>query len=109
MANKQTTGERLVAVETNLKNLNERVDTGFTEIKGSIKELSTQINVLVPTLVTQAQMSEKVSDLQKELSSMKLELTNAKRKSSLQTWLTSTMSAIVAVILTILIQAYFNK
>lgn len=108
MANNLTQAERMVKVETNLSNLNEKVDTGFSQINTSIKDLGVEIRTLVPTLVTQKQLTEKVTDLEKKLVELNLELVTSKKRSSFQTWLTSSLSAILAVVLTILIQNYFK-
>lgn len=100
--------ERLMALETNLTNLDKRVETGFSDLKGDLKELTTTVQQLVPTLVTQTQLTEKVTDLDKEIVALKTELKNSTRRNSYQVWITSSLTAVLAVVLTILIQNYFK-
>ena len=108
MAAKLTQAERMIRVETNLSNLDKKLEEGMAEIKGSIKELSIQFNLAIPTFVTQPVMTEKIALLEKELIEMKRDVISAKRKSSWQTFVTSSLSAVLAVVLTILIQDYFR-
>lgn len=97
-----------MAVETNLKNLNDKVDNGFADLKGTMKDISTQIQLVIPTLVTHAQMTEKITDLEKQLVDVRNDLLKSKGRNTLQTWITSSLSAAFAVLLTILIQSYFR-
>ena len=104
-----TQAERMMRVETNLDNLNKKVDSGFDDVKAEIKQLTATVQQLVPTLVTQTQLTEKVSDLNTEIVELKQDVKDSKRKSALYTFITSTLSAGFAVILTVLLQNYFNK
>lgn len=104
-----TQAERLMKLETNVDNLDKKVDAGFSDVKTDLKALNSTVQSLIPTLVTQTQLTEKVTDLNSEIVQLKTDLESSKRKSSIYTFITSSLSAILAVILTILIQAYFNK
>lgn len=108
MANKLTMAERMIKLETNVDNLKGQVEAGFTDVKNDLKLITATVQNLVPTLVTQAQLAEKVTDLDKEILVLKKELHQAKSKNTIQTWITSTLSAILAVVLTVLIQSYFR-
>lgn len=103
-----TTAERIMKLETNVENLDKKVDAGFADLKTDLKELSLTVQQLVPTLVTQTQLTERITDLDKEIAQLKLEIVTAKRKSSVQTWVTSSLSAVLAVVLTVLIQSYLR-
>jgi|SRR5690606_6005549 len=87
--------ERLVAVETNLKNVTESVRAGFAETKESIKELSQKVDLLTPTLVTEEKHN---TDLQQVFGAIK----EIRR----QRWVQNTLSAILGATLTLLV-AYF--
>ena len=104
-----TQAERMMRLETNVENLDKKLETGFADVKTDIKTLSTTVQQLVPTLVTQAQLADKVNQMTKEIGELKLDLLAAKRKNTLTVWLTSTLSAVLAVILTVLVQEYFKK
>lgn len=106
--NTLTQAERLMKLETNVENLDKKVEIGFADIKGDLKELAGTVQQLVPTLVTQTQLTEKVADLTTDIASLKVDLANAKRKNNYQVWVTSTSTAVLAVVLTILIQNYFK-
>lgn len=95
-------------LETNVENLDKKVDAGFLDIKSDLKTLSANVQQLVPTLVTQTQLADKITDLSKEIVELKADIGAAKKKSSLQTFITSALSAAFAVVMTILIQAYFR-
>lgn len=107
MATKQE-NERIAVVETNLINLDKKVEVGFADIKSDVKTLTVTVQQLVPTLVTQTQLTEEVADLTADIASLKVDLANARRKNSYQVWITSTSTAVMAVVLTILIQNYFK-
>lgn len=98
-----------MAVETNLLNLDKKVTEKFAETNTAIKDLATTVNLAVATFVTQAQLTEKLTDVDKEIITLKSDLVSAKKRSALQTWLTGTLSAIFGAILAILIQAYFTR
>jgi predicted outer membrane lipoprotein len=90
--------ERLAVLET-------KVDSLIKSVEG----VTTKLDLLLPTFVTQAQLTEKTSGLNGEITALKVELVNAKKRSNLQTWLTGTLSAAFGVFMTILIQGYFSK
>ena len=96
-------------LETNVENLDKKLETGFADVKTDIKTLSATVQQLVPTLVTQTQLADKVNQMTKEIGVLKLDLQAAKRKNALTVWVTSSISSILAVILTVLIQEYFSK
>lgn len=95
-------------LETNVQNLDKKVETGFADIKTDLKSLSLTVQQLVPTLVTQTQLTEKVADLMTDIATLKVDLANAKRKNSYQVWVTSSTTIVFTVALTILIQSYFK-
>lgn len=82
--------ERLAVVENNINALAVTVKEGFAETKESIKEVNHKLDQSLPTFATKA------------------ELEQYKKKSSLQVWLTGTLSAIFGVVMTILIQSYLR-
>lgn len=85
--------------------LETKVDTVIESLKG----VTTRLDMLLPTLVTQSQLAEKTAPLHNEITALKIELVNAKKRSTLQTWLTGTLSAAFGVFMTVLIQGYFSK
>ena len=100
----------MMRLETNVENLDKKLETGFADVKTDLKTLSESVQQLVPTLlVTQTQLADKVNDMTKEIGVLKLDLQAAKRKNTLTVWITSTLSAVLAVILTVLVQEYFRK
>lgn len=101
-------GERMARLEEKTDNIEKKVDQGFADVKNNIKDLTLTVQQLVPTLVTQTQMTEKVTELDKEIVTLKTLLTNSSRRNSLQNWITSSLAAVFAVVLTILIQNYFR-
>lgn len=90
--------ERLAVLET-------KVDS----IIDSQKSITTKLDMLIPTLVTQSQLNEKTAALNAEIAALKLELSTTKRRSALQTWLTGTLSAALGALLAVLIQGYFTR
>lgn len=82
--------ERLAVVETKLDVLSEQV-----------KGISDKLDLLLPTYVTK-------DEHEKTKATLELEIQEAKRKSGLFTWITSTLAAVFAVIMTILVQNYFG-
>lgn len=103
-----TQAERLMKLETNVDNLDKKVEVGFADLKTDLKELTMTVQGLVPTLVTQTQLTERVTELDKEIVGLKADLSLSSRRNSYQTWVTSTLTAIFAVVLTVLIQSYFK-
>lgn len=104
-----STQERLVAVETNLKNLDTKVTDSFSELKDSVKEVNYQLRELVPAVVTHEQLNEKLTERDKAITAVRLEVVQAKKRTALQTWLTGTLSAVFGVVMTILVQGYLNR
>ena len=104
---KLTQTERLAVVETNIKNLDEKVEAGFLEVKGSLKDLAASLQLYVTTTVTHTQLTERVAELNSEIAKLGLELEQTKKRNALQTWVTGTLSAILGVTLTVLIQRAF--
>lgn len=100
--------ERLAVVETNITNLDKKVDTGFADLRADVKALTATVQQLTTNFVTHPQLTEKTADLEKEIVTLKQEVINAKRKNSYQVWITSTLTAGFAIVLTILIQNYFK-
>lgn len=84
---KLTEGERLVALETKMNTVLDNQKTQADEFK----TLNNTLSNLLPTYATKA------------------ELEILKKRNALQTWLVGTLSAGFGVIMTILIQSYFNK
>lgn len=82
------------------------LETKVDIILESQKTMTTKLDMMIPTLVTQSQLSEKTTVLNAEIASLKLELLNARKRSALQSWLTGTLSAAFGVVMTILIQSY---
>lgn len=58
MTLKQTDGERLVAVETNLQNLTKTVETLAKDTKNGISDINSKLDRAIPTLVTQAEFQQ---------------------------------------------------
>lgn len=80
--------ERLAVLET-------KVDT-ILEAQG---EMNKKLDLILPTFVTKEEHEKQLGDLKKEIEA-------AKRKSSLQVWITATLSAAFGVLLTLLL-GYF--
>lgn len=85
------------------------LETKVDSIIESQKSITTKLDMLIPTFVTQPQLAEKTTALTTEIAGLKLELINAKKRSALQTWLTGTLSAAFGVFMTILIQGYLSS
>lgn len=100
MTNK-TELERLVAVETNLDNLIKAVDRNTQDTKQAFEKINTKLEAMSQNYVNRA-------DYDKDKEELKSEIEAAKRKSGLQVWLTGTLSAVFGVVMTILVQAFFN-
>jgi hypothetical protein len=91
MTKQQLTEEaRLAVVENNINLLSVTVKEGFAETKESIKEINAKLDRALPAYAT------------------KQELESLKKKSSLQVWVTGTLSAILGIVMTILVQNYFK-
>lgn len=90
--------ERLVVLET-------KVDT----IIESQKSISTKLDLLLPTLVTQPQFDKETALLKAEIAELKAELMKAKGHNTILNVLTGVFSAAFGVVMTILIQGYFTK
>lgn len=82
--------ERLAVVET-------KIDIIVEQMKG----LNDKLDSLLPTYVTKEEHEKAVTTLE-------LEIEQAKRKSGIFTWITSTLAAGFAAIMTILVQNYFG-
>lgn len=82
--------ERLVIVETKLDALiksNEKLVAKFDQVMG---------NYVVKT------------EYDRDLENLRLEIDSAKRKTSLQTWITGSLAALFGIVMTLLVQNYFN-
>ena len=90
--------ERLVAVETKL-------DIVIEQQKATNQTLSG----LIPTLVTQTQLADKLAAVQQRIVELEVDLSRAKQRSVFQTWLTGTLSAAFGAVMVILIQSYLSK
>lgn len=94
--------ERLVAVETKL-------DIAI----GQIGDLGKKMDDLLGNYVPRTEYDKDLEALELKAESNKKELESkikdAKRRTTLQTWLTGTLGTIFGVIMTILIQGYFSK
>jgi hypothetical protein len=90
--------ERLAVVEQKLDDLARTVD-----------KFNAKLDLITATLVTQEQLTEKLTALNKDMTELAIKLERSKQQSKMQTWITSTLSAVLAVILTVLIQSYFSK
>ena len=95
-------------METNLENLDKKVDEGFARLDTTLANISSQIQTALPTLVTHDALQLKVSELQAQIVDIKQEREKDKRANALQTWLTGTLSAAFGVLLTLLITHYIN-
>lgn len=104
-----TQAERMMRLETNLDNLNKKVDSGFDDIKSEIKQLASTVQQVMPSVVTKTEMDKELADLNKEITNLKSDLEKSKTRNSIQTFVTSSLSAVLAVVMTILLQAYFNR
>lgn len=94
----RTDQERLIVLET-------KVDA----IIESQKSITTKLDVLIPTLVTQTQLAEKTTVLNAEIAALKLELISSKKRSTLLNWLTGILGTVFGIVMTILIQGYFSN
>lgn len=99
-----TSEERLVALETNLTNLKDIVLQTNTDTKNSFREISEKLDKFVASLPNYVTIEKHEETIRR----LELEIESSKRKSSLQVWITSSLAAGFAVILTILIQNYFS-
>jgi uncharacterized oligopeptide transporter (OPT) family protein len=90
-----TQAERMVKVETNLENLTTTVHDGLGTINATLKDIKD--NYLLK------------AEHEKQIAVLAVEIKEAKRKNSLQVWITSTMAAIFGVIMTVLLQSFFSK
>lgn len=88
--NDLTDGERLIVLETKL----DAVTKSQKEMSGDLKTFINKVDVLLPTYATKAEVETKID--------------NIKKAHTLQVWLVGTLSAAFGVILTVLIQNYFN-
>lgn len=104
-----TNAERIMRLETNLTNLDRKVDDGFSRLDNSLKEISTQIQLALPTLVTHDLMTSKVQELEEKILELKIELEKEKKANNLQTWVTGTLSAVFGVVLALLVQHYITS
>lgn len=83
--------ERLVAVETKL-------DIAIGQIGDLGKKMDDLLGNYVPR-----------TEYDKDLEILRAEIERSKRRSTLQTWLTGSLSAIFGAVMAILIQGYFSK
>lgn len=100
--------ERLVAVETRL-----------TSVEKTLNKIDQKLDILIPTFATDAQLVETKSDFEKQITEVKTEmdgkivtltnnLENAKKRSSMQSWLTGILGMVFGAVMALLIQAYFT-
>lgn len=85
-----------------------RVETQLTSVESTVNKIDQKLDVMLPTFVTQTQIAELKEDFDGKVLELKKDLLDSKRKSTLQTWLTGTLSAIFGAVMAILIQAYFK-
>jgi hypothetical protein len=101
--------ERLVAVETRLSG-----------VEKMLNKIDQKLDILIPTFATQSQLVEEKSEREKQITEVKTELDgkivtvannleNAKKRSSMQSWLTGILGIIFGAVMALLIQAYFTK
>lgn len=83
---KNSQEERLAVLET-------KMDTVISQQK----DTNAKLDQLLPTLATRA-----------ELDALRKEWSVLRKRNTLQIWLTGTLSAVFGVVMTILIQGYFN-
>ena len=83
--------ERLVAVETKLETV---IEQG-KELKGLLTDVLTSY---VPR-----------SEYELEMTALRKDIAETRKRSALINWLTGTLSAVFGVVMTILITAYFNN
>jgi tetrahydromethanopterin S-methyltransferase subunit B len=90
--------ERLAVLETKVDSL----------IK-SMENVTTKLDLILPTFVTQVQLTEKTSGLNNEISGLKVELVNVRKRSTLLNWLTGVLGTVFGAVMMFLIQGYFSK
>ena len=94
--------ERLVVVETKLDAL----------IKSN-QEQSAKLDMLISNYVHRNEYEKDIEHLRTEteekIGKLQLEIEKTKARNTVQIWLTSTFAALFGVIMTILLQNYFNK
>ena len=95
MASTKTDGERLERVETNLETIAKLVG----EQGGTLKEIRDAQILASATTASKEYVDTKISTVE-------LKVESSKRKTSVQTWVTGTLSAVFGAILSLLL-AYF--
>jgi hypothetical protein len=101
--------ERLVAVETRL-----------FAVEKMLNKIDQKLDILIPTFATTSQITEEKAEREKQITEVRTDLTgkivtvannleNAKKRSSLQSWLTGILGIAFGAVMTLLIQAYFTK
>jgi len=101
--------ERLVKVETRL-----------TTVVETLTKIDQKLDILIPTFATTALVTEEKAEREKQITEVKTDLDvkivnlandieNAKKRSSVQSWLTGILGTAFGAIMALLIQAYFTK
>jgi hypothetical protein len=101
--------ERLVAVETRL-----------SSVEKTLNKIDQKLDILIPTFATDSQITEEKAEREKRIIEVKTDLEvkivtlandleSAKKRSSMQVWLTGTLGAIFGAVMMFLIQAYFTS
>lgn len=82
--------ERLVIVETKLDALIKSQD-----------DTNTKLDLLLTNYVAR-------TEYEKDMENIRLEIEKSKQRSTLFTWITSTLAAVFGIVMTILVQGYFR-
>lgn len=101
--------ERLVAVETRL-----------LSVERMLSKIDQKLDILIPTFATQAQLVEEKAEREKQIIEVKTaldgkvvtlsnDLENARKRSSVQAWLTGVLGTAFGAVMALLIQAYFTS
>lgn len=85
------------------------VETKLDIVIQNQEKLTTKLDAVVPTLVTQNQLAERIASLQVQVAEAKAAAADAKKKNTVWVFVTSTGAAGFTFLLTILIQSYFDK
>ena len=100
--------ERLVAVETRL-----------SSVEKTLNKIDQKLDILIPTFASKAQIDAEAAEREKRIAEVKTDLDakimtlgnnleSAKKRSSMQSWLTGILGMAFGAVMALLIQAYFT-